>query len=152
MAKRLSFYRPHKRVQEDGAIVHPYTGVSVVPPSRTKQEFKRECDINTILKQYSTTGMLTHVSARAAAGMYTDLPDAVDFQDSLHQVEAARQAFMSLPAKLRDRFGNEPAEFLAFCQDPANQAELLELGLATTSPNPPAPEPPAPAPQEEKPK
>lgn len=149
MAKQ-TFFRPHARVQYTGTITNPHTGEITTPPSMTKQEFKKECDINNILKQYSRTGMLNHVSARAAQGMYTDLPDALDFQESLHLVRDAEARFMSLPAKLRDRFGNDPVAFLAFCADPRNLDEMRELGLArpaaeATEPAPapaPTPEPP----------
>ncbi|UDN67609.1 internal scaffolding protein [robinz microvirus RP_74] len=133
MAK-LSFYRPHARVQWDGSVVNHVTGEVTYPPSLTKQEFQRECDINNIIKQYSTTGMLRHVSARASQGMYADLPDGVDFQESLHTVEAGRKAFMSLPSKTRARFSNDPGEFLAFCADAANLEEMKELGLVQEGP------------------
>lgn len=136
---KRTFYRPHKRVQEDGAMINRLGEVSY-PPSMTKQEFKREADINNILKQYSATGMLSHVSARAATGAYIDLPDSVDFQESLNTVKAAETAFASLPSKIRDRFHNDPAEFLAFCSDAANLDELRKLGLAKPEePVPPAP-------------
>lgn len=151
MAKtKHTFYRPHARVQEKGELINPHTGDITTPPSLTKQEFKREADINNILKQYSKTGMLTHLNVRAREGMYADLPDAVDFQESLHLVRQAETTFMTLPAKLRDRFGNDPAEFLAFCSDPRNLDEMRELGLAIKPPlpdatksdkGPPAPEP-----------
>ena len=63
---RRSFYLPHKRVQYDGS--DPGTGE--VLPSATKQEFKAECDVNNILKQYKATGMIRHVAAQA--GVYQD--------------------------------------------------------------------------------
>lgn len=133
---KRSFYRPHARKPEMGEIVNEATGEVTRPPSRTKQEFLAECDINNILKQYSVTGMLRHVSAKAGQGSYQDLPDPIDFQDSLHQVEAARESFMSLPSKLRARFGNDPVEFLAFCHDPSNMDEMRTLGLANPAPVP----------------
>lgn len=138
MAKptKQTFYRPHARVQEHGYLINPHTGDVTTPPSLTKQEFKREADINNILKQYSKTGMLTHLNVRAAQGMYADLPDALDFQESLHLVRQAEATFMTLPAKLRDRFGNDPAQFLAFCSDPRNLEEMRELGLALKPPLP----------------
>lgn len=140
----MTFYRKHKRVQYDGS--HPDTGE--ILPSMTKQEFKKECDINNIIKQFSVTGMFSHVSAKARLGTYEDLPDPLDFQESLELVNQARRQFMTLPAKLRDRFGQDPAQFLAFCSDPNNANELRELGLANPLPAPPAPDPaPAPAPE-----
>lgn len=138
MAKeKFTFYRPHKRVREHGELAD-----GTVPPSLTKQEFVRECDINTIIKQYSATGMLSHVSAKAQQGAYQDLPDSYDFQESLNLVNQAEAAFMSLPAKLRERFDNEPGQFLAFCSDPANLDEMRALGLANPLPPAPPPEPP----------
>lgn len=131
MAKviKVSHFRPHKRVQEHGAMINPHTGDITVPPSMTKQEFKRECDVNNIIKHFSATGMLNHVNAKAAQGAYQDLPDAVDFQESLHTIKAAEDAFMTLPAKVRDRFGQDPAEFLAFMANPDNLEEIQALGL-----------------------
>lgn len=142
MAKKLhSNFRPHTRVRERGQITNHVTGEVITPPSMTKQEFARECDVNNILKQYSTTGMLKHVSANANSGMYADLPDSFDFQESLHVIKQAETAFMSLPSKLRARFDNEPSEFLAFCQDPRNGDELVALGLRSPPPRPPESEP-----------
>ncbi|QCQ84588.1 internal scaffolding protein [Blackfly microvirus SF02] len=135
MAKKLhSFYRPHPRLQEQGELVNPVSGEVTYPPSMTKQEFQAECDINNILKHFSVTGMLRHVSAKAASGAYQNLPDGQDFQDSLHTVQRATEAFMTLPSKLRARFDNEPSQFLSFVTNPANADELRKLGLANKIP------------------
>lgn len=148
MAKAVlrAHYRPHARVYYTGEIINPHSGEVTVPPSMTKQEFVRECDINNIIKAFSRTGMLNHVSARAAEGAYQDLPDNIDFQESLAVIEHAEAAFMTLPAKVRDRFGNEPERFLAFMADPANKDEIYELGLAVR-PAQEAPQEPVSAPQ-----
>lgn len=131
MAKaKHSNYRPHKRVQELGDLVNVHTGQVTTPPSMTKQEFVREADINNIIKQYSQSGMLSHVNAKAAQGAYQDLPDSIDFQESLHIIQAAEAAFMTLPAKVRDRFGQDPQQWLAFMEDPNNNDEIRTLGLA----------------------
>ena len=89
---KLTLYRPHRRIQEHGEIRNAYTGEITTPPSMTKQEFVRECDINNVIKQYKTHGMLSHVNAKAAQGAYTDLPDSVDFQESLHIIMVAENA------------------------------------------------------------
>lgn len=131
----LGFYRPHSRVVCDGS--DPETGE--IPPSMTKQSFKAECDINNIIKSFSQTGMVTHISERAAKGQYVDLPESVDFQEALATVELASQAFMSLPSKIRDRFGSDPEKFLAFLHDPANESEARALGLLNPVAPPPVP-------------
>lgn len=144
-----SFHHPHDRSATwyTGETVNPVTGEVTREPSMTKQSFVLECDINNILKQYRATGIVTHISAQASQGMYADLPDSLDFQESLEVVRQAEAAFASLPSKVRDRFQNNAAQFLAFTQDPNNAQELVDLGLASvTAPaGPPAPPPPPPA-------
>lgn len=127
--KKLGHYRPHRRIQEHGEIVNLHTGDVTVPLSMTKQEFKGECDINNVIKQYKNHGMVSHINAKASQGAYQDLPDSVDFQESLHTIMVAENAFMTLPAKVRDRFGQDPAEFLAFLADPENADECRKLGI-----------------------
>lgn len=96
-------------------------------PSRTKQSFAKECDINTILAKYTKTGLLEHV--KTYQGYYGELPDAVDFQANLNAVIAAQAAFETLPATIRTKFFNDPAQFLAFVDDPDNAEEMVTLGL-----------------------
>lgn len=137
MKAKYSFYCPHERVGFDGTLTDPVTGEVTRPPARVKQSFVPECDINNILKQYRVTGQLRHISARAAQGAYQDLPDPMEFQESMNLIIAAEQSFASLPSRVRDRFGNDPGQFLAFMGDPANQDEMIKLGLATRIPDPP---------------
>lgn len=144
MAK-YSFYRPHNRVVFENLKLNLKTGELEEIPSMTKQEFVAECDINNIIKQYSATGQLKHISSKAAQGAYLDLPDDLDFQSSLETVRVAQEAFATLPSSTRSRFENDPAQFLAFLSDPANQDEAIKLGFATdTRPPPPPKEPETP--------
>lgn len=124
----MSFYIPHPRVSLD-------TGDETL----VQQSFKTECDINHILAQYKKTGMISHISAQAAQGAYIDLPSECDLQTSFEIVRQAQEAFGSLPAKVRDRFGNDPGRFLGAFQDPSMADELRELGLLNAA----APPPPA---------
>lgn len=93
---------------------------------KTKQEFKDDCDINVLLKRYQETGSLEHVNQRQA--LFADV-SAMDYQEAMNIIADARSAFLDLPAKVRDRFNNDPHEFLAFVEDPENAAEAGELGL-----------------------
>ncbi|WNK13321.1 MAG: internal scaffolding protein [Microvirus sp.] len=135
------FYRPHPRVTQDNLSLDPATGELVYLPSMTKQEFKHECDINNVIKSFSQTGMFRHVSARASQGAYEDLPDGVDFQYALDEVQRARNSFMTLPAHVRQRFGHDPGQFLGFIHDPSNKDEMAKLGLLVPTPPPPSPIP-----------
>lgn len=141
MHAKYSFYVPHARVSYTGDVVDPITGEVTHPPSMTKQSFVAECDINNIIKHFRQTGQIQHMSAKAALGTYEDLPDPVDFQTAINIVLEAEQSFATLPSHVRARFGNDPESFLAFMADPANQDEILKLGLATDKRPPPPPPP-----------
>jgi len=148
MAKpiRRTFFRPHERVREHGDIIN-YHGFITKPVPRTKQEFVRECDVNNIIKSFSRPGMYKQMVEQANLGRYEDLPDDVDFAESLAVVDQARTAFMTLPSKIRARFDNEPEQFLAFMADKQNEAEGRTLGLL--KPLPPTAPPPPPTPSTE---
>lgn len=107
-----------------------------VEPSMTKQSFADECDINKIMERYEKTGVMPE-----GRHMY-EFGDAISeysYQESLNAVIHADEQFAQLPAKLRDRFGNDPVQLLKFLEDPANRDEAVELGLVDRPP--PAPEP-----------
>jgi len=97
-----------------------------VNPSRTKQSFRDECDINYILRQFNVTGQLPTGSVQP---QYGDFSGITDYQSALNAVMAAQDSFLQLPAKLRARFDNDPALFVEFASDEANKDEMKALGL-----------------------
>lgn len=106
--------------------------------SRTHQSFKAECDINTIMGKYERGQLIEHVNRyQGDYGDYTKVPQSYD--EALNQVIEAKDMFMTLPAKLREKFDNDPAEFLAFVDNPENLDEMRELGLANPLPSQPGP-------------
>ena len=98
-------------------------------PSRTKQSFKDECDINIIMSKFMKTGLVRHLTT--SEPRFGDFTQVSDYQTALNAVLEADNAFQTLPASIRARFNNAPAEFLRFVDDPANQSEMVSLGLAT---------------------
>jgi len=52
-----------------------------------------------------------------------------DYQSAANAVIAANQSFAALPAKIRNRFNNDPAALLAFIEDDANAEEAYALGI-----------------------
>lgn len=107
-------------------------------PSRTRQEFAKECDINSLMSQYERTGIVSHVNSREP--MYLDLGDGMyDLRTALDIVRDASLAFNSLPAVVRREFDNDPVKFIAFAEDPANLERMREWGLAPAAPAEPAP-------------
>lgn len=135
-------YSPKERVKLQCAA-------SASDPSRTKQSFKAECDINTIIARFLRTGILDYAEKHEA--QYGDAT-GVDFTQAMQTVAKAQSMFNDLPSALRNRFKNEPALFLDFIHDDKNRDEARKLGLLKPEPAP-APEPvktataaPAPAP------
>lgn len=96
--------------------------------SMTQQSFAAECDINNIMAKWEKTGVLTHV--RSSEPFYGDFLETFDYHSAVNAVHQANDFFMSLPATLRARFGNDAGAFLDFMKDPANQEELASMGLA----------------------
>lgn len=102
-----------------------------------KQAMKKECDINAIMKRYEKTGLVEHVNRYN--GQYADVTMSGDYQSALQIIMDADTMFSSLPARIRDKFENDPREFLDFVENPDNAKELTELGLATKRDTTPAP-------------
>ena len=100
-------------------------------PSLTQQQFKEEADINNIIASYNTTGLLTNPLVQSARqpmfGDFSNLPQ--DYMQLQNQLLQAQADFMDLPAKIRQRFNNNPAELIAFLQNSDNIEEAVELGL-----------------------
>ena len=95
-------------------------------PSRTKQSFRDECDINNILRKFNVTGQLPIGSVQP---QYGDFSGVTDYQSALNAVMAAQDSFLALPAKVRAKFDNDPALFVEFASDEANKDEMKALGL-----------------------
>lgn len=96
--------------------------------SRTRQEFKDESDINTIITLF---GLGENPVAAQKWVSNVDITDAVnDYQTALNQIIAADRQFSSLPARIRSQFENNPAKFVDFVSDSGNIDELVRLGLA----------------------
>lgn len=105
-------------------------------PSRTKQSFKKECDVNHIMEKFKRVMGADYLNRYNSVvdGRFGDFTQVADYRTALDQVNRASEVFMALPAKVRSRFYNDPAEFLDFCSNPANADELVSLGLAEKKP------------------
>lgn len=99
----------------------------------TKQSFKDECDINSIVKKALKNGLLPDGNLNP---IYGDFSDVKDYQEGLNVVLRAETQFNSLPAHVRSKFDNDPAKFLEFVGDPKNVKEMIDLGLAKPAPAP----------------
>ena len=104
---------------------HPRCETVLVGPSLTKQSPKDDCDINNIIAKALRAGGLPE----APEGLYGDFSSVPDYMTAMDTMNRAREQFELLPAKLRKRLNNDPAEFLAFVEDKENLDELTKYGL-----------------------
>jgi phage internal scaffolding protein len=102
------------------------SGLACEEPSLAQQHFKDECDINTILERFNITGMLPQAPL---SPRYGDFSGVGDYHTALNRVIAAQDEFEALPAQIRARFKNDPAQLIEFLSDENNRPEAEELGL-----------------------
>ncbi len=105
----------------------PRPVVSCDPELGAKQSFKDECDINNIVRKYQQSGMVSHVAQNA--GRFADVSEVGSYAESIQRVRDTHGFFMGLAPGLRAEFDNDAAVFLDFISDPANTAEIDEMGL-----------------------
>lgn len=119
-AARLSFY-----------VTDEETGELVMGKSMTQQQFKKDTDINEIVRRFGLTGQLPDGIGAPQSGDFTGI---TDFAEAMRQVRAGEEAFAKLPAATRARFGNDPGQMLAFLHDENNRDEALKLGMIKKPP------------------
>lgn len=96
-----------------------------VGDGRTKGSMAAECDVNLIVARYRRSGALEHLAR--GVPQYADVSEVGDYRTALENARAAEGFFSRLPAKLREAFNNDAAEYLAALQDPAAQEKLEKL-------------------------
>lgn len=101
--------------------------LSAFEPTKAKQQFKAETDINNILRKYQQTGILPTLNN--AQAHYGDFSTVQDYQSAMNSVMSANMAFEALPSTVRARFGNDPAQLISFVSDSSNKDEAIRLGL-----------------------
>lgn len=112
------------------------TGLACKDKSRTEQEHLQETDINFIADRFMRTGAAPQVLNMPT---YGDFRGTFDFQSSMNLIKQAKDEFMSLPAKVRTRFANDPQNLLEFLNDPENREEAIKLGFVNKPDTIPAP-------------
>jgi len=121
---KMPFLRTMYNYDRDAASNE--SGLACEEPSLTQQHFKDETDINNILRQFNITGLLPE---QPLSPRYGDFTGIGDYHGALNAVIAAEDQFMALPANLRARFENDPAQLIDFLSDENNRSEAEKLGL-----------------------
>lgn len=112
------------------------SGLRCEDVSRTKQSFKEECDINTIVERFGIGYDIPAGGIPAEA--FGDFSDSADFHTLVNRLAVAREAFDMFPAPVRARFDNDPEKLVGFLSDDANRDEAERLGLVFKRPKPDA--------------
>ena len=102
------------------------TGTSCPEETLAQQQFRDECDINTILEKFGVTGM---VPTNVRQPLREDFVEAMDYQSALNALMEAEASFMEMPAKLRAEFDNDPGKFIDFFEREENRDRAIQLGL-----------------------
>jgi phage internal scaffolding protein len=124
MSKNTVFLRTPYNYDKDAASNE--SGLHCEDASLAQQHFKEECDINTILEKFNVTGMLPDNTLSPRYGDFTGIGD---YHSALNRVHAVQDEFEALPAQIRARFGNDPAQLIEFLENSDNRPEAESLGL-----------------------
>lgn len=120
-----------------------YPGLKTVPvgESMTEQHHAKSCDINNIVAKYIKTGLMSHMKSHE--GTYGDVT-AADFQDAQNLIAEQKSIFNDLPAAVRAKFDNDPAQYLDKVLTDEGVEELRQI----LAPNPEPVKEPEPAQKE----
>ena len=124
MSKNALFLRTPYNYDLDAASNE--SGLRCEDASLAQQHFKEECDINTILQKFNITGLLPE---NPLSPRYGDFTGISDYHTALNRVIAAQDEFDALPANIRARFENDPAQLIEFMENSENRSEAEKLGL-----------------------
>lgn len=97
--------------------------------SLTNQADAQDCDINIIVKKYGITGQIPQITGLEP--LYGDFTEIGDYHEMVQRIRQANDAFMTIPAEIREQFDNDPGRFVSFASDEKNIEKLREWKLAT---------------------
>lgn len=95
-------------------------------PSRTQQSFANEVNINMIVAKAKARKPVMQDTRQP---LYGDFSNIKTFHEQRNAIIEAENAFMTLPAAVRKKFGNDVGKLLEFVADSKNKDEAIELGL-----------------------
>lgn len=96
-------------------------------PSMTDQQYKDDCDVNTIIERAKRSGQVSHLAK--LQGQFADVSEIDDLHSGMIKLQHAQEAFAKLPLAVKRRFGYDMRSLLEFMDDPSNLEEAAKLGL-----------------------
>lgn len=108
------------------------TGLKCEDESLAVQSDFKDSDINEIVRRFGLTGQLP---ANVRVPQSGDFTGVEDFRSAMDAIRKAEESFAEMPADVRARFQNDPAQFVDFCtavkdDKLVNIDEMRRLGLA----------------------
>lgn len=82
--------------------------------TRTQQQFKEECDINTLVERF---GLMGTWPQDLRIPLASEFHDVFDYQSALNQLIEADEAFMAIPAPIRAQFQNDAGKWVEYMSD-----------------------------------
>lgn len=108
-------------------------GLSQFSKSMTQQQFKRECDINNVIKRYDSTGVLSSVGQLVDKdAIFGDFSNIPDLHSAMTMIAAAEGAFQSLPSWIRKGCKNNPETWINLVMNPDSFDEAERRGYITS--------------------
>lgn len=115
------------RVQQD------FTDV----PSHTDQSQIYENNVSKLVEKYAPDELAQYLAAKnqnRPVILDHDFSQEPELMYAMNSAVQIQREFDNLPQLLKDFFHNKPAEFLKFCENPKNRAQVEAWGLAQKSP------------------
>lgn len=111
------------------ALGDPVKGLEFTQPSLTQQQFKDECEIESLLKAHNLSQVMGIMNNHGQQPLYADVSDIPDFHDAQNHVARATEYFEGLPSDVRSRFNNSLSEFLTTLNNPDAREALTDMGV-----------------------
>lgn len=109
-------------------------GFSSENPSMTHQSFAADADINNIVSRFRETGFLVDPSVTCVRKpQFGDFTSSLDFHSAQNFVSQISNYFSQLPSNVRSFFGNDPACYFDYVNNPENRDEAVRMGLISPS-------------------
>lgn len=124
MSHKIPYFR--NGYNYDSNEVSCECGLKCEDESLTQQHFKDDADINVILTRFGITGKLPD---NIKAPTFGDFTGPESLMEALEIMREAEDAFMEMPGHVRQRFNNDPIEFMEFVDNNGNREEAIKLGL-----------------------
>lgn len=123
-----------QRIIRDSLTVVEGKTTNIVDEKLVKQEFKKQCDVNEIVKQFARNGQNLMTPVQINPEIAIDLSKIPSYAEALNQVILAQEAFEQLDPAVRRRFNDDPAALVDFVKDPKNKKEGQALGIFNPDP------------------